>query len=88
MAAPPTQTTEFRAMLPRAGSHCWSAIRFIVSIEKVDNVVNAPKIPTKRKVLVVSAMSKPYLNIRYDASMQPTTLTMNVAQGNSVSTVR
>ncbi len=57
-------------------------------MEKVDMVVNAPKIPTKRNVLVVSAMSKPYLNIRYDASMQPATLTMNVAQGNSVSTVR
>jgi len=51
-------------MLPRAGSHCWSAIRLIVSIENVDMVVKAPNIPTNRNVLVVSAMSKPYLNIR------------------------
>lgn len=51
-------------MLLMAGSHCWSAIRLMVSMEKVDMVVNAPKIPTKRKVLVVSAMSKPYLNMR------------------------
>jgi hypothetical protein len=51
-------------------------------------VVNAPNIPTKRKVLSVESMSIPYLNIRKDASMHPTMFTMNVAHGNSVSTVR
>lgn len=75
-------------MFPAAGSHWESAISCTVSIENVDIVVKAPKIPTKRNVRTSSPMSIPNLNIRYDASMHPAMLTMNVAQGKSVSTVR
>ena len=57
-----------------------------VSIENVDIVVKAPKNPVKTRVFNGPSASMPHLNMRNDARLHPTMLTMNVAHGKSVST--
>ena len=59
-----------------------------VSMENVDIVVKAPKNPVNTIVFIGPSAYIPYLNIRNDARQHPTMLTMNVAQGNAVSTAR
>lgn len=55
-------------------------------MENVDMVVKAPKNPDNTKTF--SVPSSPNRNRRNDATVHPTMLTMNVAQGKSVSTAR
>ena len=86
--APRTHTTELRTMFPPACQYWPPSSRLTVSMENVDIVVNAPKNPVNTMVLTGPSAYIPYLNIRNDARQHPTMFTMNVAQGNAVSTVR